>query len=437
MRIMREPLAQFLLASVLLVTGIGVATTVLASRAAENEALADARSVTVLLAKSVAEPALRPGLIHGDAGAIDRFDQEVLDRLLESDVVSVDDDHKPLVVRIKIWADDGTIVYSDRTELIGSTYQLGGEELEILRNGGIEAEVSDLSKPENRFEKDSGGLVEVYTQIWSPEGDPLLFEAYFSADDIAQRQREVFAPFQRITIGSLLAVLALALPMIWALTRRLTAAGDDRERLLRRAIEASDAERRRIARDLHDGVVQDLAGTSFSVSAAARDESVDPHLRGVLESAAGSLRASLRSLRSLLVEIHPTDLTASGLAAALADLTAPAAQTGIEATVAVTGVEHIRDDTAALIWRAAQEAVRNTIKHSGATALSVVVAGDPVGASLEVIDNGRGFDPDAVTDPVHYGLRGLGGLADDASARLTVDSRPGAGTTIRLEVPQR
>ena len=426
MRVIRHPLAQFLAVSVILVGGIAVAITVLAGRAANSEAIADARTTTAVLARSVAEPVLTDKLLAGDPGAIDRFDRDVVGRLVVGNVR-----------RIKIWAADGTIVYSDEPRLIQTRYDLGEEEDDIFQNGGVEAEVSDLSKPENRFEAKDVQLVEVYTRVRTREGTPVLFEAYYSAADIEQRKREVFIPFQRIALGSLLTLLAVASPVIWMLTRRLTDAARDRERLLVSAIDASDAERRRIARDLHDGVVQDLAGTTFSLSATARDAAMPPQLREGIERSARALRKSLRSLRSLLVEIHPADLAAEGLPAALADLTAPAASAGIRATVAVDDVEGLDEATVALIWRVAQESVRNAIRHSGASNLTVAVQGDPIAVTLEVIDDGDGFDPQALRDPVHYGLRGLQSLVADAGATLGVDSAPGRGTTVRLEVSRR
>jgi signal transduction histidine kinase len=422
----RHPLAQFLAVSVLLVGGIAIAITVLAGRAANSEAIADARSTTAVLARSVAQPVLTDKLLAGDPGAIDRFDRDVLERLVVGDVR-----------RIKIWAADGTIVYSDEPRLIQTRYELGGEEEEILNEGGVEAEVSDLSKPENRFEAKDVELVEVYTRVRTREGTPVLFEAYYSAAAIDQRKQEVFIPFQRIALGSLLTLLAVASPVIWMLTRRLTDAARDRERLLLSAIDASDAERRRIARDLHDGVVQDLAGTTFSLSAVARDPAMPAQLGESLERSGRALRKSLRALRSLLVEIHPADLAAEGLPAALADLTAPAASAGIHATVAVDDVEGLDDASIALIWRVAQEAVRNAIRHSGARNLTVAVQGDPLAVTLEVIDDGDGFDTREVRDPVHYGLRGLESLVADAGATLGVDSAPGEGTTVRLEVSRR
>ena len=192
--------------------------------------------------------------------------------------------------------------------------------------------------------------------------------------------------------------------MLWILTRRVTRAAAERERLLRSAASASDAERRRIARDLHDGVVQDLAGSTFALSALSRDASGAE--RDALLETEDSLRSSLRALRSLLVEIHPPGLSADSLPAALQDLIAPAQATGVRATVDVSGGRGATAETVALVWRVAQEAVRNTLRHARAAALSVVVRDQGGKVVLEVSDDGVGFDPAAVRPDVHYGLRG-------------------------------
>jgi signal transduction histidine kinase len=418
----RNPVVQFLAAGLLTAVLIAVGTWVLSGHAASEEAINDATATTEILAHSVAEPAIPRGLAAGKAGAVDRFDRRVVDRLLVNDVL-----------RIKIWAADGTIVYSDRPELIGTSYDLGADELEILDNGGSEAEVSDLGRPENRFERSRSGVVEVYTSITSPEGEPLLFEAYFSAADLDASKQEVFRPFYRITLGGLVILLAVATPMLWVLTRRLTRAADERERLLRTAATASDSERRRIARDLHDGVVQDLAGTAFAVSALARSEPDSVH-RAALDRTGAALRGSLRSLRSLLVEIHPPELRAEGLAASLGDLIAPAEAAGMTVDVSVEGMSGVPEEQVALIWRVAQEAVRNAIRHAGADHLRVLVRGTADRVVLEVSDDGAGFRPDAPADPTRFGLRGLQSLVADSGGHLEVRSLPGQGTTVRLEV---
>ena len=152
---------------------------------------------------------------------------------------------------------------------------------------------------------------------------------------------------------------------------------------------------------------------------------------------AGSVRGSLRSLRSLLVEIHPSDLRTAGLAAALDDLVAPAAGRGVRARVETAGVGDLPDEDAALVWRVAQEAVRNALRHAEATELVVEVRGEGPRVVLQVTDDGRGFDPDEARDRTHFGLRGLASLVEDAGGTLDVSSSPGRGTTVRLEVGRR
>lgn len=423
MRILTHPVAQFLLAGLLIVVVVVLGTGRLSAEAAQQEAVADSRAITELLARSVAEPAIPPGLVDQDPGAIDRFDRAVLHRLLVDDVL-----------RIKIWDSEGRVVYSDEVELIGQRYELGDDERQVLGGGSTDADVSDLRRPENRFEVGSGGLLEVYTRITSPEGEPLLFEVYFSAANVAARQQEIFDSFRPITLGGLGSLLVLATPVLWVLTRRLNRAAEERERLLLAAVNASDAERRRIARDLHDGVVQDLAGTAFGLAGLAQQPHHAPALRSQLDAMSRSLRGGLRSLRSLLVEIYPPDLGEKGLRPALDDLLAPVESTGVTTRVTVGDLGGAREEAVALVWRVAQEAVRNAVRHGRPSTVEVDVSRQNGGLVLEVTDDGTGFDLDDVRGGDRLGLRGLSDLTQEAGARLSVDSRPGGGTTVRLEV---
>ena len=428
MRYVKNPVAQFLLAGVVVLVVVVIGTVQLSRRAATDEATTDARQTTELLAHSIAQPEMPKGLVAGSPQAVDRFDQTALRRLLVGDVK-----------RIKIWRADGTIVYSDETRLIGSRYPLGGEEREVIEEGGSDAELSDLTAPENRFERGLGhGLLEVYTRLRSPEGKPLLFEAYYSAADVAERRQQVYDEFQPITLGGLLVLVAVTTPLLWALSRRLERIRTDRERLLTAAADASEAERRRIARDLHDGVVQDLAGTSFALSATVRDPATDRATADRLEPMAGSLRSSLRSLRSLLVEIYPPDLGVDGLSAVLEDLVAPATGHGVTPTVEVFDVEGASDESLRLVWRVAQEAVRNVFRHAGAEHVTVQVRGIGDRLVLDVTDDGAGFSPGDPREPGQdtsgIGLRGLRDLIREAGGRLDIRSTAGEGTTVHLEV---
>ena len=420
----RHPVVQFLAAGVVALVVIIVGSGWLSGRAATDQAVIASRNTTELLAQSVIEPGLTDELPAGNASALDRFDQLVRQRVLVGDVL-----------RIKLWDSSGRIVYSDKTQLIGQRFTLGDDERWILETGGSDAEPSHLDEPENRYERQFGQLLEVYTQVTTPGGEPLLFEAYYSYEDVRSRSSEVLDSFRPITIAGLLTFLALTVPLVWVLARRLDASADDRERLLLAAVEASDAERRRIARDLHDGVVQDLAGTSFALSATARDLTDRPQTAARVEQLGMGVRHSLRALRSLLVEIYPPDLRTEGLGAALDDLVAPAVAAGIDVRLDVDDTTGLRDDTVALVWRTAQETVRNAVRHASPTRLSIDLTTPPGAVVLEVDDDGVGFDLRQPAKQGHLGLRGLSDLVREAGGRLDVRSAPGEGTRVRLEVP--
>jgi two-component system NarL family sensor kinase len=285
-------------------------------------------------------------------------------------------------------------------------------------------------------------VLEVYSRIEAPSGEPLLFELYLSDDNLEARADELFRLFRPLTVGGLLLFLLLTTPLVWVLSRRADAAADDRERLLVMAADASDAERRRVARDLHDGVVQDLAGTSFALSGIARDSASDTELDRAalsreLELLAAAVRRSLLGLRSLLVEIYPPELDGVGLGAALQDLVATAQESGIVVRLDVSGTDDLGDEVTALIWRTAQECVRNAARHGSPDHLTVTVcvSDDPAVATLTVTDDGAGFDAEAPRNRDSFGLRGLRDLAREAGGTLTVTSTPGQGTTVQLEVP--
>lgn len=420
MRVLRSPVWLFLVLGVLTVVAIVIGTQRLAGQAAADEALSEARRTTEVLARSVAQPDLPEGLVRGNKGAIDRVDRSVLERLQVRQVR-----------RIIIWKPDGTIVYSNAGDLIDQQVPLDAARRRALQTGETG---SRIVRPGGGLSGSSDGAVQTFTRMRSPQGEPLLFEAHYSLGQIEVRRQEIFDSFRLITLGPPLLLIAVVTLMLSLLTRQLTRAGHERERLLSSAIDASDAERRRIARDLHDGVVQDLAGTAYSVSALARAPQTPPSDRGTLAAAGASLRDGLTALRSLLAEIHPPELGADGLAPALDDLVAPAARSGIHASVSVSGAEGAPDETVALVWRVAQEAVRNAIRHSRASTLAVTVRGEGPELVLEVVDDGVGFDPAAARDRGQYGLRGLRSLVNDCGGRLQVRSSPGEGTTVRMDV---
>jgi two-component system, NarL family, sensor kinase len=422
---------RFALAGIVAFAVVGVVSFLVLRDVGTSEALKNAREVTQIVGRGIVEPNLGEGLIRGRPAALRRFDRLIRARVLRDPIV-----------RVKLWAPSGRVVYSDDSALIGQRFKLGADEVASLRNGTVDSGVSDLSLPENRSERGQGKLLEVYLPVRTPAGRPLLFEAYQHFSSVAASARDVWLAFLPALIAALLVLYLVQLPLAASLARRLRRGSREREELLERAVDASAAERRRIAGDLHDGVVQDLAGLSFGLSAAAErtaaagEESAAAELRGGAEQA----RQSVRALRSLLVEIYPPSLRQAGLASALSDLVAPVAARGVEAQVDVADDLDLSPEEEALLFRVAQETVRNAAAHAGAHRLDLVVSREADRTSLSVADDGRGFDPARAGDGTgegHLGLALLRDLAREAGAELSVESRPGKGTTVRIEVPRR
>jgi two-component system NarL family sensor kinase len=392
----------------------------------EREAIRDAQHETQLAARGIVAPQLTVGLLGGQPAAVRRLDRVVHRYVL----------HNP-VVRVKLWDAAGRILYSDQPALIGTRYPLGGDDMQALKAGGVAAEVSDLAKPENRLEAHFSKLLEVYQGIPGPDGRPLLYEEYLKYSSVAASGNRLWSSFGPALIGTLVLLELAQIPLAWSLARKLRRRQEERELLLRRAIDASDVERRRIARDLHDGVVQNLVGVSYSLSAAAAGTTT-PEGAEAIERAAAETRDSIRELRTLLVDIYPPTLQRAGLAGAISDLLAPLAARNIAVDVAVSPHLELGSEHEPILYRVAQEALRNVAKHADATQVHVRAARDNGMAFLTVEDNGRGFEPAQAGEPNgdhHFGLRILKDLARDAEGHLMVDSHPGGGTKVRVEVP--
>ena len=424
---MKHPVTQFALAGLAVLAVFGAGALLALRSLGHTEALRDARQFATLAGQGVVEPAIAPDLLGGDREAIAAVDRIVQERVLGE-----------RVVRVKIWSRDGHVLYSDEPRLIGSRYPLDDAKLDVLRTGRTRAELSDLTGPENRFEQGQGSLYEVYLPVRAPDGTPLLFETYQRTSSVASTGRRIWMPFAALLLASLGLLWLVQVPLAWRLDRKLRRTQQAREALLVHAVEASTDERRRIAAELHDGPVQELAGLSYSLSAAAQTET-SPTARETLDGAAAGTRDSMRQLRSLLVEIHPPNLRASGLQAAMADLLAPLQARGIDTELTVEPGIGLDEEAERLVYRAAAEALRNVQRHAEATRVRVAVTRGGGHVRLEVTDDGRGFAPgerERRREEGHVGLSLLEELAARAGGGLEIRSAPDEGTTFRLELPQ-
>ena len=426
---MRRAVAVFAALSTVAFASILVVGWAASGRAALNEALRDARAATNLLATAVVEPALEDGLLTGDPGSIARLDEVIRDRVLTNGRV-----------RVKFWTEEGRIIYSDETRLIGRVFPLDATEARTAQGGEPTVEIDDLSGPEDAFESSEQQLLEVYRHVALPNGTHLLFETYTDYSHTEARRAEILRSFGPNTLGAVMLLQLCQLPLVWSLVRRLRAAQLSGERLLRKAIEASNAERRRIAGNVHDDVVQGLAGASFVIAGAVDEieKSGKPGLAADLREAARGVRESIRALRSILVEIYPPNVSVAGLPTALHDLVSPLRSQGIVATADTPSTVDLPPAHEALIFRVAQETLRNVAHHSGARTARLTLTVDAGVATLEVADDGIGVDVDTAVGrhDGHVGMQVLRDLTEEAGAVLRIRSAVGAGTTMRLEIPR-
>lgn len=333
------------------------------------------------------------------------------------------------LLRVKVWErvapDLLRLVYSDLPELIGQEKSLGDSRAEVFETGeSLVLPVPDDDAHRTEFTPDAE-LTEVFTAFSSPERDYLL-ESYFvtATGEKVARLRSHLLPV--VLGGTLLFALAM-LPLAATLARRLARAERERTQLIDRAARERESERMRLGQQLHDGVVQDLAGASLALSAIAASPRPD---QGRIEAVAGVLRRDVQALRGLLVDLVPADLEWSLLETALQRL---ADEVGVPAEAVVTG-EQAGPEATALLYRAARELLQNVAHHAGAARVRIMASCDDGVARLTVSDDGRGFDASAPVAAGHVGLRVVQHAARGAGGGVEVTSQPGAGTDVAVWV---
>ena len=212
-------------------------------------------------------------------------------------------------------------------------------------------------------------------------------------------------------------------------------AGSVQRDALRRAVQAQEVERRRLARELHDETGQALTSILLGLTAVERAGSTDE-----AHAAAAELRTlvveTLQDVRRLAVELRPSALDDFGLEPALRRLGQSVREGGgVDVQVETTlGAERLAPDVETAVYRIVQEALTNVIKHADAARASIVVRRKPDGVLVMVEDDGRGFDP-AVARDGRLGLLGMRERVELLDGSLQVEAEPGRGTTLIVSLP--
>lgn len=196
-------------------------------------------------------------------------------------------------------------------------------------------------------------------------------------------------------------------------------------------------ERNRLARELHDSVTQSLyglvvfAGAAQEVLEAGDGMRARRHLARIEDAA----HKALREMRLLLYELRPPMLEEEGLVGALQQrLNAVEGRTGLHVCLSVDGEIDLPAPVEEGLYRIAQEALNNALRHAAATSVAVRLKADGQGLELDVKDDGGGFDVAAAADRGGLGLASMRERAEALGGRLEIVSHPGAGTTVKVRV---
>ena len=203
---------------------------------------------------------------------------------------------------------------------------------------------------------------------------------------------------------------------------------------LRRAVEGQELERRRLARELHDETGQAL--TSILLGLRSLEEAKETEVGAAVGSLRELVVGTLQDVRRLAVELRPTALDDFGLAAALERLVGNfSEQTGLAVELeSGLGDERLPADVETVLYRIAQEALTNIVKHAHAQQVSIVLQRKAGAVSAVIEDDGRGFVPGVEKDS-GLGLIGMRERVALVAGRLEIESAEGAGTTLVVEVP--
>ena len=364
------------------------------------------------------------GLIAGDPTAIEEFEAVVNEHIV-----------RPTTAGLALWTQEGRIAWALDPDYIGREFEPPSEvtaaldTMQVQTGGGGD---DDDNVPEPGWNPRSA--IEVYAPFVTSWGERMVWEVGLERDEVSQQANRL------VVIVALLSALGAGLLLTTqGVMGRTLVRRHERERayrrwLTQRTAEMAVVERRQIAADLHDGVVQELTGIVLDLEAPVNGDDA-PMSKEERAEFARRVRNTVSTLRGQTAELYPTTSALIDVPTALQSMLDRTPR-GLDSTLEVDTDATVPPAYRWLVFRVAQEALRNVVQHSKAPHVDVELRRAESGTVLVVQDNGIGFDPeiDAV-EPGHMGLSLLSDMATAAGATLSIRSARGAGTTVRLEVP--
>lgn len=421
MRLLRalssRPLLRFTLSGLIALVLLGVGAAWASGRLGTAEAVRDARSRATLLG-GVVQPILAEGAAGGFVGTSDQIDAVIEQQIANG-----------RLVRVKVWDQRGTIVYSNDRRLEGERFALDQRRLRVLTGSSPLAHVSELELEENILETHEDKLLEVYVPLTvGPER--YIFEAYFSYDSVSTESRKIWLLFAPVLLVGLLALEVVQVPLAWSMGRQLDDASRERYQLM--AELEAQAERERIARDLHDDVMQSIYGIGLRFHASVKKPDVTKE--SLVAEATDDLSSTIATLRRYMDQLthNRSEITPRSLRKRLETLLVdsgevPRWRLRIEGDVT-------QPSLSGQLYLVVKELTSNVNRHADADRAWVSVIQRGGWVEISVQDDGHGFDRAKVRE-TSRGLRGIEARVAELGGELKIDSSIGRGTTARVRVP--
>jgi two-component system, NarL family, sensor kinase len=407
----------FVVLAVVMTGALALSVGATARRTGAEEASRSFRQLAVVVAGSVVAPLLTPQLAGGSVSAEARLDLAV-DRLQTTTPVEA--------VAVRDGA--GDVVWSD--DQMAKAAPLRPDQRTALQDGTLVLASTEDSAPQ-RLTASVG--------VQDTRGSALLVEVTGRQDDLAAAgARSAWSSFAPVALGAVLLLQLAQLPFIWRLVRQVQRQHRTEVALREAYLAATGLERRRIAGEVHDDVLPGLHALVYELDAQRLTRVHQDGDAALLDRAAEGLRSGIRRLRALLLDLSHQRVPEEGLEAALAEAADRMAATGVQVAVEAADLDRLPRPAAEVLFRCAQETLRNVAAHSGAERVDIAVAVDATDATMTVDDDGRGFEGSRLAErraAGHLGLQALGDLVADQGGSLTASSSPGQGTRIVVRVP--
>ncbi len=414
----------------LIVVSVGA---VVASRSvARQQALKDAERTTVRLADRIGP--LLDKAMAGDAHSREELDEAVQYRM-----------GGDYLTEINVWDSAGRVVYADDPEEIGKVLPPPPQVIDVINTGAASSDFTTQPHANDQtFGPDDPGFVEVYVPFDLPQLRTLAFEAYYNYAPVDEVANSLLWQIIPLVLVPLVVLELFQIPLTASMARRVRRHEADRAALLERTLSVSERERVRIAADLHDGPVQNLAGVGYALDSVA--SSVPAQYAILMRRIQDTVHDVIWSMRKLMVDLYPPDLSVDQLSAIIASLAEPLTNQGIAVTTTTTSLPELSGDTVTTLYRVARESLANVAEHANAHKVDISFGFDQADdhardstVLLRIIDDGVGLDPAKVDKRAegHLGLRLLRDRIENLGGTLTVRAGPHGGTTVLAEIPVR